>query len=259
MEPGRFAASTSIREEKQATYGNASAGSIRSRSVSRLTQTAAPNAVVSAETPSTLIDVGPAYRVDISAEGKALATSDGQDQNEKTEKEPAAQTATAKQNQQEWRIHQEVAKLQRTDLDIRTHEQAHMSAGGAFAGVASYIYIKGPDGKDYISGGEVPIQAPEGKTPEETVKNMEIVKRAALAPADPSGQDLAVAAAAMQIESRARAAIRQGRFITQAEMDGKESDTGTLDRPEVLPTSMAGLIATLMPEQGMMGTGVPPD
>ena len=131
-----------------------------------------------------------------------------------------------------------------------------MAAGGGFAGSASYVYAKGPDGKMYVVGGEVPIQAPEGKTPDETIKNMEIVQRAALAPPDPSAQDLAVAAAAMQIESRARAAIRQGRFLTQADMQ-EDSQPGALSRPPVWPTSMAGLIATLMPPEGMHNRSTP--
>ena len=166
-----------------------------------------------------------------------------------TDRQSQSQPEPAKKQQQDWRIRSEVAKLKQAEQNIRSHEAAHMSAGGAFAGGVSYVYAKGPDGKMYITGGEVPIQAPEGKTPEETVKNMEIVKRAALAPPDPSAQDLAVAAAAMQIESRARAAIRQGRFLTQADME--EGEPGTLRRPPVWPTSMAGLIATLMPPEGL--------
>ena len=65
-----------------------------------------------------------------------------------------------------------------------------------------------------------------------------------------------VAAAAMQIESRARAAIRQGRFLTQADMQ-EDSQPGALSRPPVWPTSMAGLIATLMPPEGMHNRSTP--
>jgi len=206
----------------------------------------------SAPVVTDLPDVGPAYEVEISAEGKAL--SDNSNNSDKlnaavTERQNQSQPEQSKKQQQDWRIQSTVTRLKQTEQNIRSHEAAHMAAGGAFAGGVSYIYAKGPDGKMYISGGEVPIQAPEGKTPEETVKNMEVVKRAALAPPDPSAQDLAVAAAAMQIESRARAAIRQGRFLTQSDMD--EEGPTTLSRPPVWPTSMAGLIATLMPPEGM--------
>jgi hypothetical protein len=197
-------------------------------------------------------DVGPAYEVEISEAGKELADNSGNPDKlnaATTDRQSQSQSEPAKKQQQDWRIRSEVAKFKQAEQNIRSHEAAHMSAGGAFAGGVSYVYAKGPDGKMYITGGEVPIQAPEGKTPEETVKNMEIVKRAALAPPDPSAQDLAVVAAAMQIESRARAAIRQGRFLTQADME--EGEPGTLRRPPVWPTSMAGLIATLMPPEGL--------
>ena len=197
-------------------------------------------------------DVGPAYEVEISEAGKELSQNNTNPEKmnaAETDRQSQSQTEPTNKKQQDWRIRGEVARLKQTEQNIRSHEAAHMAAGGAFAGGVSYVYAKGPDGKMYITGGEVPIQAPEGKTPEETVKNMEIVKRAALAPPDPSAQDLAVAAAAMQIESRARAAIRQGRFLTQADMD--EGEPGTLRRPPVWPTSMAGLIATLMPPEGL--------
>ncbi len=201
-----------------------------------------------------LPEVGPAYEVEISSDGQTFSR-----QEDSPEKQAAlvekqtqlSQESIKGKKQQTWRIQSEVARLRRTEQNIRAHEAAHMAAGGAFAGGVSYIYAKGPDGKMYISGGEVPIQVPEGKTPEETARNMEIVKRAALAPADPSGQDLAVAAAAMQIESRARAAIRQGRFLKQSDME--ENGAGVLNQPPVWPTSMAGLITTLMPAEGMTG------
>lgn len=205
-------------------------------------------------------DIGPAYEVEISAEGKAMAESSGGEASlaagADTKQSTELKSEQAKKQQQDWRIQSAALRMKLTEQNIRSHEAAHMAAGGGFAGSASYVYAKGPDGKMYVVGGEVPIQAPEGKTPEETIKNMEIVQRAALAPPDPSAQDLAVAAAAMQIESRARAAIRQGRFLTQADMQD-DSQPGALSRPPVWPTSMAGLIATLMPPEGMHNRSTP--
>jgi hypothetical protein len=211
-----------------------------------------------------LPDVGPAYEVEISAEGKAMAESCGNeaasDAGASAKQSTESKPEQTKKQQQDWRIQRAAMRMKQTEQNIRSHEAAHMAAGGGFAGSASYIYAKGPDGKMYVVGGEVPIQAPEGKTPEETVKNMEVVQRAALAPPDPSAQDLSVAAAAMQIESRARAAIRQGRFLTQADMK-EGSEPGAISRPPVWPTSMAGLIATLMPAEGMYNrsTSTPAD
>ena len=55
----------------------------------------------------------------------------------------------------------------------------------------------GPDGNRYAIGGEVSIDvAPVDGDPEATIAKMEIVKAAALAPAEPSAQDRKVAAIA---------------------------------------------------------------
>jgi len=80
---------------------------------------------------------------------------------------------------------------------------AHQAVGGAFAGSPSYKKVKGPDGKEYAIAGEVPIKIQKGNTPQETIKNMQQIKAAALAPADPSPQDLKVAQTADSIASQA--------------------------------------------------------
>ncbi|MCE5312537.1 MAG: hypothetical protein LLF86_05235 [Nitrospiraceae bacterium] len=98
----------------------------------------------------------------------------------------------------------EVLKLKTDEQRVIAHENAHKAAGGQYAGSAHYSYTAGPDGKQYIAGGEVSIDLSTGKTPEDTASKMAQVIRAALAPADPSGQDIAVAARASMIETRAR-------------------------------------------------------
>ncbi|KIA82176.1 hypothetical protein QR66_00935 [Chromobacterium piscinae] len=98
----------------------------------------------------------------------------------------------------------EVTELKARDTDVRRHEAAHQAAGGSLAGAASFTYEQGPDGKQYAIGGEVPIQLSRGSTPQQTIQNAETVRAAALAPADPSGQDRAVAAEAAQVEQQAR-------------------------------------------------------
>jgi hypothetical protein len=105
----------------------------------------------------------------------------------------------------------EVEKLKQRDQEVRAHEQAHVAAGGAYIkGGVSYQYQKGPDGRMYAVGGEVSIDtSPVSKDPSATITKMETVKRAALAPADPSGQDRAVAAAASQEETVARQELAQ--------------------------------------------------
>lgn len=100
-----------------------------------------------------------------------------------------------------------VRDLQQRDTEVRTHENAHASAGGAAAGAPALTFEKGPDGRNYAIGGEVPIEVSRGATPEETIRNAEQVRAAALAPANPSAQDRSVAAAAGAMESQARAEL----------------------------------------------------
>lgn len=93
------------------------------------------------------------------------------------------------------------------DREVRAHEQAHASVGGQFAGAASFTYQRGPDGVNYAIGGEVPISAPTGGDAESRLQAAEQIKRAALAPANPSAQDRQVAAQAAQTATQARAEI----------------------------------------------------
>ena len=91
----------------------------------------------------------------------------------------------------------QVDNLKKTDQEVRAHEKAHMAAGsGLVMGGASYEYERGPDGKMYAVGGEVKIDTSRERDPEATIRKMQKVRRAALAPAQPSGQDRSVAAQA---------------------------------------------------------------
>lgn len=102
----------------------------------------------------------------------------------------------------------EIASLKATDTRVRNHEAAHLAAASGLAhGGASYEYSTGPDGVRYAVGGEVSIDTAEARTPEETLAKAGQIRRAALAPADPSAQDLSVAAAAAQMAMRASAEI----------------------------------------------------
>lgn len=99
-----------------------------------------------------------------------------------------------------------VDKLKQREAEVRAHEQAHKAAGGPYAGSPSYTTTQGPDGRRYITGGEVSIDiSPEEGDPEATIRKMEQVKQAALAPADPSSQDRAVAMQAEAIKAQAEA------------------------------------------------------
>ena len=104
---------------------------------------------------------------------------------------------------------QEVALLQKIDTRVRAHEMAHLAVAGGYArGGASFQYRRGPDGRNYAVGGEVPIDVSEETSPQTTINKMQTVKAAALAPADPSPQDRKVAAAAVATMSEARQELR---------------------------------------------------
>jgi hypothetical protein len=117
----------------------------------------------------------------------------------------------------------QVEALKQRDQEVRRHEAAHAAAGGQYAGAPTFSYTKGPDGKQYAVGGEVSIDVSPGSTPEETIRKADQVRAAALAPADPSGQDRAVAAAATQMKLQAQAEAAKQR---QDEQQGKGEEQG---------------------------------
>lgn len=116
----------------------------------------------------------------------------------------------------------EIAELASRDREVRAHEQAHAAVGGVHAGAPSYTYGRGPDGKSYAVGGEVGIDvSPVSGDPEATLRKMDIVQRAALAPAEPSGQDRSVAAQAQSQAAMARVELGQMRR-EEAAQDAEE-------------------------------------
>jgi len=132
--------------------------------------------------------------------------------------------------------------LKRGDHEVRAHEQAHVTAGGALIrGAASFGYATGPDGKLYAVSGEVSIDSsPVQDDPTATILKMIKVTKAALAPAQPSGQDRSVASAAIQTETEARQAVTRqqlektktsptppGQTIPSGAPEIQKSDSGT--------------------------------
>lgn len=118
-----------------------------------------------------------------------------------------------------------VAQLKQTDREVRAHEMAHLGAGaGVVRGGPTYSFQRGPDGQLYAVGGEVPIDASPGRTPEETLEKARQIRAAALAPSDPSSQDMRVAAEASRMETEARDELAQA----------QREESGTTGRPEGL-------------------------
>jgi hypothetical protein len=119
----------------------------------------------------------------------------------------------------------QVQKLAARDRDVRAHEAAHLAAAGSLANGVEYTYELGPDGKLYAVGGKVKISVPPGLTPEETLAEARRLRSAANAPSDPSGQDMAVALRASEMESRALEQIAKDRSQTAQAAPGSSSQT----------------------------------
>jgi hypothetical protein len=131
----------------------------------------------------------------------------------------------------------EINELKKTDRKVKAHERAHMAAGaGLVMGGANYRYQRGPDGKMYAVGGEVTIDTAREKDPKDTVTKMQQVRRAALAPPQPSGQDRSVAARASQIEAEARAEMLKE---NAANAQSDDSQVASASNPMPAPISRA--------------------
>lgn len=145
----------------------------------------------------TIVSTGSVTVVDSTAKsdsGRRVAASD-------------AVPSTGSRQQQE--VEQAVlSELSARDREVRQHEMAHQAVGGQFTGGATYTFQRGPDGVMYAVGGEVSvdISAVPGD-PEATLQKAQTIERAAMAPANPSPQDLRVAASARAMAADARAEL----------------------------------------------------
>lgn len=148
----------------------------------------------------------------------------------------------------------QLRELKRRDAEVRAHERAHMAAGGQYvAGGPSYEYQQGPDGRQYAIGGHVSIDASSiPDDPEADLAKARQVRRAALAPGEPSAQDRAVAARAAAQESRA-ARARSEEKARNGE-NGENGENGP-DAPEGAESATAanggpaGLAASAAPDR----------
>lgn len=139
--------------------------------------------------------------------------------------EPTGKNKPEEENKLEkQRTNQKVQELVIVESKVKAHERAHKSVGGQYAGMVHFQYVQGPDGKMYIAGGEVSIDISAGKNPKETIQKMEQVKAAALAPADPSPQDYAVAAKAAMVMQKAQQQLAQQK---SEEKQGPQQKTGS--------------------------------
>jgi len=127
----------------------------------------------------------------------------------------------------------EVQQLANRDREVRAHEAAHKAVAGSYAkGSASFTYKDGPDGRRYAVGGEVSINAGKPSDPAEALKKAETIRRAALAPAQPSGQDRAIAAQATTDAAQARTDIQAKEAQERLELEQKRAQSSAQRRQE---------------------------
>lgn len=107
------------------------------------------------------------------------------------------------------RIASEIKRMKAWEAHVIAHERMHMLAGGGMVGAPSYVYKMGPDGKAYITGGEVTLYVPKAASLEGSEASLSKLKAAALAPLDPSPKDMAAAAMATSIIERVRKMIHK--------------------------------------------------
>lgn len=120
----------------------------------------------------------------------------------------------------------EVEELKKRDRDVHIHEQAHAAAAGSYAkGGPKYEYQNGPDGKRYAVGGSVDIDTSKEDTPEKTLQKARVISQAASAPAEPSGQDRSVAAAAAKMATEAQQEIAEEAKAKAVAGNSKDAST----------------------------------
>ncbi|MDX7875086.1 putative metalloprotease CJM1_0395 family protein [Aeromonas veronii] len=152
-----------------------------------------------------------------------------------------------KQQEEQQRQEQQVQDLVERDKEVRTHEQAHQSAGGEYASSPTYQFTQGPDGKRYATGGEVQIDTSVVPgDPAATIAKMQQIRAAALAPAEPSAQDLAVARSAAASEAKARKELMAEQSaksggVLSAYMDKRNSVIASHYQQAVSPASTQSL------------------
>lgn len=157
-------------------------------------------------------------RTAASSDNTGTQASTSSDPNAQSSGLPAEQRVSAGQRVSD-ADRQLINELASRDREVRNHERAHQAAGGNLTGSAGYTYQLGPDGRRYAVGGEVSISAPvPSGDAKADLEKAQTILRAALAPAEPSTQDLRVAASA-----RSLAADAQAELVTERARQANET------------------------------------
>lgn len=170
--------------------------------------------VASAASALTRAALAPARPSPAPNDARAASAREEADRSSESSTQSAGKQDKAETSPQQQRLEQlEIAELATRDREVRAHEQAHAAVGGSYAGAPSYTYTHGPDGQRYAVAGEVSIDTSAvANDPQATLSKMEIIVRAALAPAEPSAQDLHIAAQAQAQMVQARVELAELRL-----------------------------------------------
>ena len=190
-------------------------------------------------TPTSLKEAAQSYLqndsgvlTDEAIEGQS-STDDEEQQNSDAQNSSESNESFTKEEQKT------IDDLKARDQEVKTHEQAHKSAGGQYAGSPAFDMTRGPDGKDYATGGHVDIDVSAvANDPQATINKMAQIKKAALAPAEPSSQDMKVAAKADMVAAAARAELTKNNESsvnpeTQTATSDSSSSSQNSDNPFV--------------------------
>lgn len=191
-------------------------GAVRGAPDARTFASAAPDSAARPGPPVARLDLRSQTDAQTSADEPATPAP----QSASPEAKPKTNASSAKVDEQGLTDadRRKVEQLKRRDQEVREHERAHATAGGSITGAPSFNFTRGPDGKQYAVGGEVSIDAsPVPGNPRATISKLEQVKRAALAPRNPSGQDRSVASAAEAGIIEAKRELAEIRAEEQAE------------------------------------------
>lgn len=97
---------------------------------------------------------------------------------------------------------QKNALIKKNYDEIYSHELAHKLAGGHLAG--AIVIEKNSQGIPFAGHVDIKMPKMNPQNPKQTINDADTVIRAAMAPADPSGQDYKVAAQAQNIKAQAQ-------------------------------------------------------
>ena len=157
-------------------------------------------------------------------QNKVIAEDDEQ---QEQQSKGGSEEASEQEQQDQEAEQQQIEELKARDREVRLHEQAHARVGGQYAGSPTYEYQRGPDGNNYAVGGQVMIDVAEvPNDPKATIDKMQTVRAAALAPAEPSGADRAIAADATQKMASAQADLAQKVISGDEEAESESVSVG---------------------------------